>query len=93
MPAELNAGNSTAGANKVLKKSNIGKVVCLNCYYETCCLREEDGFSKLKCPYCGAVTMIRSISRRHVQIDVYAPKGQKILENEYDGDMITVRSV
>ena len=28
------------------------------------------------CPHCGTITISKEKSRRHIQIDMYAPKGE-----------------
>ena len=57
-------------------------VICSNCLHENLAIRDGSGIVKYKCPKCGAVTVSKVMSRRHVQIDVYAPNGQQIVEND-----------
>ena len=60
-------------------KMGTSRLMCHNCHYETYVLRDECGFAEMQCPCCGAKITMKMISRRHVQIDVYAPKGQVVL--------------
>lgn len=64
-----------------MKKERVIKVMCQNCHYEEYRLCNESGQASLQCPCCGAKTVNSIISRRHMQIDVYAPKGQVIIIN------------
>ena len=52
---------------------------CVNCGNEIAGVKDMNGKIKMKCPYCGTVTVSRVMSRRHVQIDVYAPQGQSTI--------------
>ena len=54
--------------------------VCLNYHNRIIGIRDVNGLTKVKCPHCGTVTVSRVISRRHVQMDVYAPEGQTIMQ-------------
>ena len=54
------------------------EVVCNNCFTRILGLR-VDGIAKVQCPRCGAVMVSRVMSRRHVQTDTYAPRGQQII--------------
>lgn len=51
---------------------------CLNCRKEITGIRDVNGMTKVKCPYCGAVTVSRVVSRRHMTFDLFAPEGQVI---------------
>ena len=62
-------------------KTGTSRLMCHNCHYETYVLRDERGFAEIQCPCCGAKITMRMISRRHIQIDVYAPKGQVVMNN------------
>lgn len=53
--------------------------VCVNCHTEIEGIKDENGKTKVKCPYCGTVTVSQIKSRRHIQIDVYAPQGQSVI--------------
>ncbi len=55
------------------------KVLCINCQCMIDAWRDETGLTKSKCPKCGSVTVSRVMSRRHMQLDMYAPKGQQII--------------
>ena len=54
-------------------------VVCLNCKHEHLCYADSNGEVKFKCSVCGTKTDYKIVSRRHVQVDVYAPKGQTLV--------------
>lgn len=55
------------------------RVICTNCRSENVGWRDETGMTKVQCPKCGAVTVSKVMSRRHVQLDIYAPKGQELI--------------
>lgn len=57
-------------------------VVCNNCFYQTVHIIDENGVIKYQCPRCGSVTVSRILGRRHVQLDVYAPKGQEFINKD-----------
>jgi DNA-directed RNA polymerase subunit RPC12/RpoP len=57
------------------------KWVCLNCRSIIVGFQGEDGLTRIKCPHCGTVTVSKLISRRHVQVDVFAPQGQELLRS------------
>ena len=64
-----------------MKKAGIVKVMCYNCHYERWEVKDEAGTAKMLCPCCGTRTVLQVASRRHIQIDIYAPQGQVIIEN------------
>lgn len=53
--------------------------ICLNCHKEITGIRGVNGRTKIRCPNCGTVTISQTISRRHINMDIYAPKGQSII--------------
>ena len=57
------------------------KWVCLNCRSIIVGFQGEDGLTRIKCLHCGTVTVSKLISRRHVQVDVFAPQGQELLRS------------
>ena len=57
------------------------KVVCHNCHLVQTAWQDENGVTKYQCPKCGAVSVSRIMSRRHVTLDIYAPKGQVVVNN------------
>lgn len=57
------------------------RLICNNCGERITGWQDESGRTKVQCPKCGSVTVSMVKSRRHVQIDMYAPKGQ-IVDNE-----------
>jgi predicted RNA-binding Zn-ribbon protein involved in translation (DUF1610 family) len=57
------------------------KVVCHNCHLVQTAWQDENGVTKYQCPKCGAVSVSRIMSRRHVILDIYAPKGQVVVNN------------
>ena len=52
------------------------KYFCVNCKKEIIGSQDENGKMRASCPYCGTVMVSQIKGRRHVQLDVYAPKGQ-----------------
>ncbi len=55
------------------------RILCLNCHRQVDGLMSVEGVTKIKCPYCGAVTVSKVMGRRHVQQDTYAPKGPMLI--------------
>lgn len=53
---------------------------CPNCGNLASGGRDEDGVAKLTCRRCGTVFTSKLKSRRHDRLDVYAPRGEEILE-------------
>lgn len=60
----------------MLKFEQSASCVCVQCRKVIEGKRDSSGKTKVKCPYCGTVTVSRVVGRRHVQFDVYAPQGQ-----------------
>ncbi len=58
------------------------KVVCNNCFRITTGYRDENGVVKYQCTRCGATSVSKVMGRRHVQLDVYAPAGQELLDED-----------
>lgn len=58
------------------------RLVCLNCQKIIVGYQGEDGLTKIQCPHCGTLTVSKVISRRHVQVDVFAPQGQELLQEK-----------
>jgi len=54
--------------------------VCLNCKTTNVGWQGADGLTRVKCEKCGAVTVSKVMSRRHVQFEVYLPKGKSSRE-------------
>ena len=52
-------------------------IECQNCKNKIAAWRDKNGIAKAQCPHCGAVITTSLKSRRHLQIDIYAPKGQR----------------
>ena len=57
------------------------KFTCPNCKRDDVAWQGKDGMTRFQCPRCGTVTVAKPMSRRHVQLDIYAPKGQVLVEN------------
>ncbi len=49
---------------------------CFNCNHQEIAWKDEMGMIRFVCPNCGTVTVSKEKSRRHIQIDMYAPKGE-----------------
>ncbi|MBQ7340506.1 MAG: hypothetical protein IJW43_06615 [Clostridia bacterium] len=56
------------------------KILCNNCLNEIIGIRDENGVTKVVCKWCGTITVSKVMSRRHVQYDIYAPKGQENIQ-------------
>lgn len=54
------------------------EIVCNNCFNRIMGIRVA-GITKVQCPRCGAVLVSKVMSRRHIQTDTYAPRGQQII--------------
>ena len=54
--------------------------VCLNCKTTNVGWQGADGLTRMQCEKCGAVTVSKVMSRRHVQFEVYLPKGKSLRE-------------
>jgi len=55
--------------------------VCLNCKTTNVGWQGSDGLTRAKCEKCGAVTVSKVMSRRHMQFEVYVPKGKELRDN------------
>ena len=55
--------------------------VCLNCKTTNVGFQDTEGLTRVKCEKCGAVTVSKVMSRRHVQFEVYVPKGKSLSES------------
>lgn len=67
-----------------MQKTDTMKAVqfsCPNCKKEAIGWQDGEGLTRFQCPRCGTVTVSKAISRRHVQMDIYAPKGQVLIES------------
>ncbi len=51
---------------------------CRNCGQKILGFRNAEGLLKLQCPRCRACSVSRTITRRHEEVQEYAPKGQII---------------
>ena len=54
--------------------------VCLNCKTTNVGWQDSEGLTRVKCEKCGAVTVSKVMSRRHVQFEVFVPKGKSLNE-------------
>ena len=52
---------------------------CPNCHKKIIVMQDADGVAKWVCPRCGTKTVSKLITRRHIQMDIYAPQGQVAL--------------
>lgn len=55
------------------------EVECPNCHQKTVVWRDKDGKTKWICSRCKTMTVSKVMSRRHVQMDIYAPQGQVLM--------------
>ena len=53
---------------------------CPNCQHKTIVCRDAEGRAKWVCPRCRATTVSKVMSRRHVQMDIYAPEGEVLVQ-------------
>ena len=51
---------------------------CYNCNHEQIALLKDKKI-KMVCERCGAENVSKIMSRRHLQVDMYAPKGQELM--------------
>ena len=54
------------------------EIIFNNCFNRMMGIR-INGITKVQCPRCGAVLVSKVMSRRHIQTDTYAPRGQQII--------------
>lgn len=54
------------------------EIICNNGFNRMMGIR-INGITKVQCPRCGAVLVSKVMSRRHIQTDTYAPRGQQII--------------
>lgn len=66
--------------SKILFNGKTVKIHCLNCNNDVIGIQDDKGLTKIKCPKCGSVTISRIMGRRHVRVDIYAPKGEEIID-------------
>lgn len=57
------------------------KFTCPNCKHEDTALQDGSGMTRFQCPRCGTCTVAKPMSRRHVQVDIYAPQGQVLIDS------------
>ncbi len=65
--------------SQTLFKEKPVKVHCLNCHNEVIGFRDDTGITKIQCPRCGSVSVSKVMGRRHVRVDIFAPKGQELI--------------
>ena len=68
-------------ATRKMKEKAV-RVTCNNCFQQTIGFRDEAGVVKYRCTRCGALTVSKVMSRRHVQYDMYAPQGQELMDDD-----------
>ena len=49
---------------------------CFNCNHQEIAWKDEMGMIRFVCPNRGTGTVSKEKNRRHIQIDMYAPKGE-----------------
>lgn len=59
-------------------------VFCCNCHKETIGIRNAEGITKIQCRHCRAITVSQVKGRRHVQLDIYAPQGRELIDDDDD---------
>lgn len=65
-----------------LYKAKPVKFFCNNCGNVITGVRDEKGFIKVQCSRCGTLIVSNVVGRRHVQLDVYAPQGQELIDDD-----------
>ena len=65
--------------SQMLFKDKPIKVHCLNCYNEVIGIQDDKGITKIQCPKCGSVIVSKVMGRRHMRVDIFAPKGQELI--------------
>lgn len=53
---------------------------CPNCHHRIIVWRDAEGKAKWVCPRCKAMTISKVMSRRHVQMDIFAPEGEVLIQ-------------
>lgn len=53
---------------------------CPNCHQKIIVWRDTEGKSKWVCPRCKTMTVSKVMSRRHVQMDIFAPEGEVLIQ-------------
>lgn len=67
------------------KRNNVKpeKLFCNNCGNVVTGVRDESGAMKVQCSRCGTLIVSRIVGRRHVRMDVFAPQGQELMDDDY----------
>ncbi len=65
--------------SQMLLREKTISIHCLNCHNEVIGIQDDKGVTKIRCPKCGAVTVSKIMGRRHVRVDIFAPKGQELI--------------
>ncbi len=60
-------------------ESKVFRGFCHNCRNDLIIYRDEEGVSKSVCSRCGAINVSKVMSRRKIQIEVIAPKGEEVM--------------
>lgn len=55
------------------------KIYCCNCRTLVSGIENNEGITKMTCPKCGTVSVLKRMGRRHDRIEVYPPKGSERL--------------
>ena len=65
----------------MINQTNIApkRMKCVNCGADIIGWQDDSGMIRMTCHKCGTVTVSRPITRRHVQLAVYAPNKQQLL--------------
>lgn len=53
---------------------------CPNCHHKIIVWRDAEGKAKWVCPRCKTMTASKVMSRRHVQMDIFAPEGEVLIQ-------------
>lgn len=67
---------------RIKLKPKVVRTVCNNCLQQAECIRDENGIIKYKCVRCGTLIVSKVLGRRHIQLDLYAPSGQELIEED-----------
>lgn len=61
------------------------KLYCVNCSSMIIGYKSKDGLVRMTCKFCGVKTVSKQISRRHYNLDIFAPAVGETTENSNDG--------
>lgn len=55
------------------QKAQMVAILCNCCGRKNMAVKDKDGFIRVKCPQCGAISVMKRISRRRMQLEIMMP--------------------